>query len=73
MRLAFDMVRSEESTRTPLGIDPLYQSEKLDPQNPWEKWRSYAKLALLAKKNVDLQKLLGPMPRNVDLTKEAIY
>ena len=59
--------------RTPLGIDPFWDKPTPDPPLRWEKWRVQYKLALLAKKNIILDTLLGPKPEMVELPLEPIY
>ena len=58
---------------TPLGLDAFW--DKPTPNHPlrWEEWRVQYKLALLAKENIILDTLLGPMPEMVDLPIESIH
>ena len=59
--------------QTLLGIDPFWDKPTLDPPLCWEKWRVQYKLALLAKENIILDKLLGLKPEMVELPLEPIY
>ena len=59
--------------RTPLGLYAFWDKPTPDPPLRWEKWRVQYKLALLAKENIILDTLLGPMPEMVELPIESIY
>ena len=52
--------------RTPLGLDAFRDIPTPDPPLRWEKWRVQCKLALLAKENIILDTLLGPILEMVD-------
>ena len=62
-----------ETKSTPFGIDPFWDKPTPDPPLGWEKWKVQYKLALLAKKNIILDTLLGPKPEMVELPLEPIY
>ena len=59
--------------RTPLGVDPFWDKPTPDPPLRWEKWRVQYKMALLAKENIILDRLLGPKPEMVELPLEPKY
>ena len=59
--------------RTPLGNDAFWDKPTPDPPLRWEKWWVQSKLALLAKENVILDKLLGPKPEMLEIPLEPIY
>ena len=57
----------------PLGVDAFWDKPTPHPHLRWGKWRVQYKLALLAKENIILDKLLGPEAEMVELPLEPIY
>ena len=46
------------------GIPPFWQNHTVDPPIPWEDWSDLFHLAIIAKKNVDIENLLSPSERH---------
>ena len=67
---------SSRIRKTPLraiSIEPFWERPTSDPPIRWEKWRIQVKLAILARKNITLDKLLHPHPTHVRLPVEPKY
>ena len=53
--------------RSPLGVNFLGQDNGHQPELDWEKWLATAKLAIMLKDNIQVDKLLQPRPESEDL------
>ena len=51
-----------ESRKTPLHIDPFWEKPTVTPPLSWDKWTQQWKLALLAKKGIQLELLMNGLP-----------
>ena len=52
--------------KSPIGVT-LYWDNGLQPNIVWEKWFETVKLAITAKENIQVEKLLRPRPQNAEL------
>ena len=61
-------------TRSPIGVT-LFWEKRAQPTTTWEKWITTTKLAISAKENIQVEKLLRPKPtaEELDDPKEPIY
>ena len=61
-------------TRSPIGV-ALFWEKGAQPTTTWEKWITTTKLAISAKENIQVEKLLRPKltAEELDYPKEPIY
>ena len=59
--------------RTPLRVHDFRDKTTPEPSLCWEIWRVQYKIALLAKRNIMLNTLLGPKPEMIELPLEPIW
>ena len=59
------MAEAESKGKTMLGLEPLWEKPSSNPPITWEKKRSQVKLAIVAKTNIYLEKLLREKPTTV--------
>ena len=45
------------------GLPSFWQNQTVDPPIPWEEWNDLFQLAIIAKENVDIEKLLNSIKR----------
>ena len=72
-RLPYNMAQSVLS-RSSIGV-ALFWEKGAQPTTTWEKWITTTKLAISAKENIQVEKLLRPKPRvqELDYPQEPIY
>ena len=60
--------------KSPIGVT-LYWDNRPQPNIVWEKWFETVKLAITAKENIQVEKLLRPKPQNreLDYPHEPMY
>ena len=63
----------KDSGKSPLGIQPFWEKATLEPPLRWEHWRTQLKLAILARKGIEVDLLLADPPENVILPLEPAY
>ena len=66
------MAHSDSKGRTALGLEPCWDKPSSNPPIPWEKWRSQLKMALVTKKNIELDELLQERPTTVIYPPEPV-
>ena len=61
-------------SRSPIGV-ALFWEKAAQPTTTWEKWFTTTTLAISAKENVQVERLLRPRPTvaELDYPQEAIY
>ena len=64
---------ARESRKTPPSIEPFWERPISAPPIRWEKWLIQVKLAILARENITLDKLLQSKPTTVRLPAEPKY
>ena len=65
--IAFDMVQSAGSAKTPLAIDSFWEGRSSEAQLRWQRRSTQVKLATLATKMINLDTLPRTKPANVTL------